>query len=248
MSGRRTVLTLQPIIGQPVQRAQWSGPGTAWPLLTDASMCLEEAMMSVDIGEMSSRYNLTTPQWCFCRPAKALFTQFGGWSCVLTCSSDYLGLVFRTVFLQVACFDPAVDSWSLLSPLPAGHGEPGIAVLNSHIYILGGRSHDRGNRTKYVHVYNTDTDEWEDGIEFKERVSGLAACVALLPPAVIAQARSWEQRTKYLWEDMEMVNTEDSSEDWNTVPASTGWFSMLSTSICLVTTLSASDTKCHSEP
>ncbi|XP_029019253.1 kelch-like protein 22 isoform X2 [Betta splendens] len=126
-------------------------------------------------------------------------------------SNDERG--YRRDVLKVACFDPAVNSWSLLSPLPAGHGEPGIAVLNARIYILGGRSHDKGRRMKYVHAYNTETDEWENAAEFKECVSGLAACVALVPPAVIAQARSWEQCTKYLWEDMDMVNTEDSSED-----------------------------------
>lgn len=116
------------------------------------------------------------------------------------------------VFLQVACFDPTVNSWSLVSPLPAGHGEPGVAVLDSRIYVLGGRSHDKGNRMKYVHVYNTDTDEWGNETEFKERVSGMAACVVLMPRAVIAEARNWGQRTKNSW-DVDMDNTEDSSED-----------------------------------
>lgn len=126
-------------------------------------------------------------------------------------SNDERG--YRRDVLKVACFDPAVNSWSLITPLPAGHGEPGIAVLDSRIYVLGGRSHDKGNRMKYVHVYHTDTDEWENETEFKERVSGLAACVALMPPSVIAQARNWEQRTKAAWEDVEMDNSEDSSED-----------------------------------
>lgn len=122
---------------------------------------------------------------------------------------------WRIIFslFQVACFDPEVNSWSLVAPLPGGHGEPGVAVLGNRIYILGGRSHDKGNRMKYVHVYNTTTDEWENDTDFKERVSGLAACVALMPPAVIAQAKSWEQRTKASWEDVDMDNSEDSSED-----------------------------------
>ncbi|XP_008274920.1 kelch-like protein 22 isoform X2 [Stegastes partitus] len=126
-------------------------------------------------------------------------------------SNDERG--YRRDVLKVACFDPAANSWSLIAPLPAGHGEPGIAVLDSRIYVLGGRSHDKGNRMKYVHVYHTDTDEWENDTEFKERVSGLAACVALMPPSVIAQARNWEQRTKAAWKDVDMDNSEDSSED-----------------------------------
>ncbi|KAI3372345.1 hypothetical protein L3Q82_022839 [Scortum barcoo] len=126
-------------------------------------------------------------------------------------SNDERG--YRRDVLKVGCFDPEANSWSLMTPLPAGHGEPGVAVLDSRIYILGGRSHDKGNRMKYVHVYNTDADEWENEVEFKERVSGLAACVVLMPPAMIAHARSWEQRTKASWEDVDMDNSEDSSED-----------------------------------
>ncbi|XP_071338366.1 kelch-like protein 22 isoform X2 [Trachinotus anak] len=126
-------------------------------------------------------------------------------------SNDERG--YRRDVLKVACLDPTANSWSLMTPLPAGHGEPGVAVLDSRIYILGGRSHDKGNRMKYVHVYNTDTDEWESETEFKERVSGLAACVVLMPPALIAQARSWEERTKASWEDVDIDNSEDYSED-----------------------------------
>lgn len=113
----------------------------------------------------------------------------------------------------MACFDPAANSWTLVAPLPSGHGEPGIAVLDCRIYVLGGRSHDKGRRMKYVHVYNTDADEWDGETEFKERVSGLAACVALMPPAVITQASSSEQRIKASWEVVDVYTSEDSSED-----------------------------------
>ncbi|CAN9513500.1 unnamed protein product [Ophioblennius macclurei] len=126
-------------------------------------------------------------------------------------SNDERG--YRRDVLKVACFDPAANSWSLVTPLPAGHGEPGVAVLGGRIYILGGRSHDKGNRMKYVHVYNAAADEWENGTDFKDRVSGMAACVVLVSPAVIAQARSWEQRTKASWEEVDMDDSEDSSED-----------------------------------
>ncbi|KAF3696066.1 Kelch-like protein 22 [Channa argus] len=121
------------------------------------------------------------------------------------------GRGYRRDVLKVACFDPTVNSWSLVSPLPAGHGEPGIAVMDTRIYVLGGRSHDKGNRMKYVHVYNTEADEWENETEFKERVSGLAACVVLMPPGLITQAKSW--RAKIPIEDVERDNSEDSSED-----------------------------------
>ncbi|MEQ2171032.1 hypothetical protein GOODEAATRI_006435 [Goodea atripinnis] len=120
---------------------------------------------------------------------------------------------YRRDVLQAACFDPTANSWSLLTPLPSGHGEPGIAVLDSRIYVLCGRSHDKGDRMKYVHVYNTDTGEWENETEFTDCVSGLAACVALMPPAVIAQARGWEQHTKASSDNADIDSSEESSED-----------------------------------
>lgn len=100
-----------------------------------------------------------------------------------------------------------------MAPLPAGHGEPGVAVLDRRIYVLGGRSHDRQNCMKYVHVYSADSDEWESGAELKVRVSGLAACVALMPPSLVAKAKSWVQHTRALWEYTDMDNSEESSED-----------------------------------
>ncbi|KAK0138148.1 Kelch-like protein 22 [Merluccius polli] len=102
----------------------------------------------------------------------------------------------RQDVLKVACFHPAADSWSLVSPLPAGHGEPGVAVLDGRIYILGGRSHDKGSRMKHVHVYDADADRWETGTPFGGRISGLAACVLPLSLAVIGQAESWQQNAK----------------------------------------------------
>ncbi|XP_015225500.1 PREDICTED: kelch-like protein 22 isoform X1 [Cyprinodon variegatus] len=126
-------------------------------------------------------------------------------------SNDQRGI--RRDVLQVACFEPSANSWSLVTPLPSGHGEPGIAVLDSRIYVLCGRSHDRGNRMKYVHVYNTDTGEWESQTEFRRRVSGLAACVALMPPVVIAQARGWEQSSKAPSDEADIDNSEESSDD-----------------------------------
>ncbi|XP_024294609.1 kelch-like protein 22 [Oncorhynchus tshawytscha] len=122
-------------------------------------------------------------------------------------SNDERG--YRRDVLQVACYSPADNSWSVMTPLPAGHGEPGVAVLGSLIYILGGRSHDKSNRMKYVHVYNTEADLWESGTAFEDRISGLAACVVLLSRAVIDQAKNWEQRTKASWEEVDLDNSED---------------------------------------
>ncbi|XP_076026853.1 kelch-like protein 22 [Genypterus blacodes] len=114
---------------------------------------------------------------------------------------------YRRDVLKLACFNPSTDTWSLMTPLPAGHGEPGVAVLGARIYVLGGRSHDKGNRMKYVHVYDTDTGEWEKETDFEDRVSGLAACVAPMPSSVVAQARTWEQSAEVVMENSEDSNT-----------------------------------------
>ncbi|XP_028851714.1 kelch-like protein 22 [Denticeps clupeoides] len=123
------------------------------------------------------------------------------------------GCGYRRDVLKVACYDPRGDTWTLVSPLPGGHGEPGLAVLDGHIYVLGGRSHDKGSRMKYVHVYNADEDVWESGTALDDRVSGLSACVLLLPHSTMLQARSWEQREKGSWEEVDWDDSENSSEE-----------------------------------
>ncbi|XP_048854506.1 kelch-like protein 22 [Brienomyrus brachyistius] len=135
----------------------------------------------------------------------------GGRAYVIGGSNDERG--YRRDVLKVACYNANADSWSLVSPLPAGHGEPGIAVLDGCIYVLGGRSHDKGSRMKHVHLYEPSTDHWESGTAFEERVSGLAACELLVPRSTLAQARGWGQRAKASWEDPDFDNSDDSSDD-----------------------------------
>ncbi|MGH0134766.1 UNVERIFIED_CONTAM: hypothetical protein FKN15_071179 [Acipenser sinensis] len=98
-------------------------------------------------------------------------------------SNDNLG--YRRDILRVACYDPAIDEWTTVSPLPSGHGEPGIAVLDHRIFVLGGRSHNRGSRMDYVHVYDAEVDRWVNGTTFDDDISGLAACVLVLPRSVV---------------------------------------------------------------
>lgn len=163
----------------------------------------------------TSCYDPATNDWTQCAQGPVerawhCMASVNGRAYVIGGSNDEHG--YRRDVLKVGCFNPVTNCWSLVSPLPAGHGEPGVAVLDTRIYILGGRSHDRGNRMKYVHVYNTETDEWETDTEFTECVSGLAACIVLMPPAVIAQTKSWEG-SKASWGDDVIENSEYSSED-----------------------------------
>ncbi|XP_010849814.1 PREDICTED: kelch-like protein 22, partial [Bison bison bison] len=94
---------------------------------------------------------------------------------------------YRRDVHQVACYSCRSGQWSSVCPLPAGHGEPGIAVLDSRIYVLGGRSHNRGSRTGYVHIYDAGRDRWEEGPQLDNSISGLAACVLTLPRSLLLE-------------------------------------------------------------
>ncbi|XP_029426925.1 kelch-like protein 22 isoform X2 [Rhinatrema bivittatum] len=98
-------------------------------------------------------------------------------------SNDDAG--YRRDVLEVPCYNPNTGQWTALCPLPAGHGEPGVAVLASKIYILGGRSHNRGARMSYVHVYDVQRDCWEEGPQLEDDLSGMAACVLTLPRVLL---------------------------------------------------------------
>ncbi|XP_064424131.1 kelch-like protein 22 [Latimeria chalumnae] len=98
---------------------------------------------------------------------------------------------FRKDVLEVACYNPVNEQWTTVCQLPAGHGEPGIAVLDNQIYVLGGRSHNLGSRMGYVHIYDAEGDCWKDGPSLKDSISGMAACVLTLPRALIT-AENWE--------------------------------------------------------
>nr|XP_006121724.1 kelch-like protein 22 isoform X1 [Pelodiscus sinensis] len=98
---------------------------------------------------------------------------------------------YRRDVHQVSCYSLSTDQWTNVCPLPAGHGEPGIAVLANRIYVLGGRSHNRGIRMDYVHIYEAERDCWEEGPQLEDDISGMAACVLTLPRAILMDTERW---------------------------------------------------------
>ncbi|MEE6504280.1 hypothetical protein FKM82_005120 [Ascaphus truei] len=100
---------------------------------------------------------------------------------------------FRQDVLEVACYSPKTDQWSLMSPVPSGHGEPGVTVLSNRIYVLGGRSHNQGGRMDHVHVYDAERDSWQEGPRLEDDISGMAACVITLPRSILIDADVWTQ-------------------------------------------------------
>ncbi|KAK1156375.1 kelch-like protein 22 [Acipenser oxyrinchus oxyrinchus] len=129
-------------------------------------------------------------------------------------SNDNLG--YRRDILRVACYNPAIDEWTTVSPLPSGHGEPGIAVLDNRIFVLGGRSHNRGSRTDYVHVYDAEVDRWVNGTTFDDDISGLAACVLVLPHSVVMDTENrTSERRSFLISHNRTFDDVMSLDDWD---------------------------------
>lgn len=60
-------------------------------------------------------------------------------------------------------------------------------MLDNRIYVLGGRSHNRGSRTGYVHIYDMEKDCWEEGPQLDNSTSGLSACVLTLPRSLLLE-------------------------------------------------------------
>nr|XP_033809660.1 kelch-like protein 22 isoform X1 [Geotrypetes seraphini] len=98
-------------------------------------------------------------------------------------SNDDAG--YRRDVLEVPSYNPSIGQWTTVCPLPAGHGEPGVAVLSNRIYVLGGRSHYQGARMNYVHIFDVARNCWEEGPHLDDDISGMAACVLTLPRALL---------------------------------------------------------------
>lgn len=64
-------------------------------------------------------------------------------------------------------------------------------MLDNRIYVLGGRSHNRGIRMDYVHIYDAERDCWEEGPQLEDDISGMAACVLTLPRAILMETEKW---------------------------------------------------------
>ncbi|XP_054852656.1 kelch-like protein 22 [Eublepharis macularius] len=123
---------------------------------------------------------------------------------------------YRRDVHQIAFYTPSTAQWTCVRPLPAGHGEPGIAVLGHKIYVLGGRSHNRGIRMDYVHIYDAERDDWEEGPQLEEDISGMAACVLTLPRSILMDVERWdpEWQCGRLQNPLDIASTVMSLSDW----------------------------------
>ena len=75
---------------------------------------------------------------------------------------------------RVQIYDPKSNSWSEGSPTPAATAGSGACVVDSKLYVIGGRKTD-GALTRRVSIYNTITNRWQDGERLLRGVYDAAA-------------------------------------------------------------------------
>lgn len=68
----------------------------------------------------------------------------------------------------------------------------------------------------YVHIYDAERDEWEEGPPLEEDISGMAACALTLPRAILMEVERWDPE----WQHDRLQNSLDvssklmSASDW----------------------------------
>ncbi|XP_060639005.2 kelch-like protein 33 [Anolis sagrei] len=87
---------------------------------------------------------------------------------------------------QLACevYDPSLDLWLALSPLPQAHVIAASAVLEGELYILGGYSHNTYRDTHLIHCYNAIHDRWVSVGTLPQAYADLRACILEVPTSL----------------------------------------------------------------
>ncbi|KAH0626291.1 hypothetical protein JD844_001201, partial [Phrynosoma platyrhinos] len=84
---------------------------------------------------------------------------------------------------QLACeaYNPSLDLWVALSPLPQAHVIAASAVLQGELYILGGYSHNTYRDTHLIHCYNPTHNRWVNVGTLPQAYADLRACILEVP-------------------------------------------------------------------
>ncbi|XP_042331952.1 kelch-like protein 33 isoform X2 [Sceloporus undulatus] len=84
---------------------------------------------------------------------------------------------------QLACeaYNPSLDVWVALSPLPQAHVIAASAVLQGELYILGGYSHNTYRDSHLIHCYNPTHNRWVNVGTLPKAYADLRACILEVP-------------------------------------------------------------------
>ena len=101
----------------------------------------------------------------------------GAGSVVMTDTIVILGGFFNSNNLaDVQIYDPALDSWSLGTPMPAGRSEFSAVFLNGKVYAIGGVV-SGGVTTNTVSIYDPVANSWTAGPPLPEARASMAVDV-----------------------------------------------------------------------
>ena len=65
----------------------------------------------------------------------------------------------EAIVATLEAYDPAADAWEAKASIPLPVLAPGIAVMGSRIYVVGGQSNKAGALAEVL-VYDPDKDQW----------------------------------------------------------------------------------------
>ena len=85
----------------------------------------------------------------------------------------------RQVLDIVERYEPLTDTWTTLTAMPVGNSNAGAAVLDSKIYIIGGRlkaGPASGGATDKVYIYDVKNNVWSKGPSLNQARTGSEAC------------------------------------------------------------------------
>jgi N-acetylneuraminic acid mutarotase len=134
-------------------------------------------------------YDPPTGNWT----SKASVPGISGWRAVAVDDKIFLiggisqaGPGFVTLSNKNYVYDPTVDSWSTMAPIPTAVARYASAVINDKIYIIGGAADGQhpDNATNLVQIFDPSTNNWTDGPSIPTGVfaSGSCTTTGLLAP------------------------------------------------------------------
>ncbi|XP_030643453.1 kelch-like protein 9 [Chanos chanos] len=127
-----------------------------------------------------SCYNPITDSWS----RRADMTELRGLHCMCTIG-DRLYVMGGNHFRGTSDYDdvlgceyysPATDQWTVVSPMPRGQSDVGVAVFKGRIYVVGGYSWNSRCMVDIVQCYDPERDEWEKVFTVLEPLGGIRAC------------------------------------------------------------------------
>ena len=123
----------------------------------------------------------------------------GGFTCSAVNGKIYaiggvLDFPFRTYTGSVEEYDPATDTWTTKTPMPAARGFHAASVVNGKIYVIGGSGSSQNTFSCTVEEYNPATDTWTTKFPMPVARNDLSACAVNGKIYVLGGLAFWGQR------------------------------------------------------